>query len=43
MVRNDCLLLDTFISKTKKLYADTRSQRNVNLSRVTEDLTEVNK
>eukprot|EP01119_Soliformovum_irregulare_P008999 TRINITY_DN22110_c0_g1_i1.p1 TRINITY_DN22110_c0_g1~~TRINITY_DN22110_c0_g1_i1.p1 ORF type:complete len:212 (+),score=43.43 TRINITY_DN22110_c0_g1_i1:88-723(+) len=30
---------DTFIQKTKKLYADTRSQRN--LSKVTEDLTDI--
>jgi len=32
---------DTFIQKTKKLYADTRSQRN--LSRVTEDLNDIHK
>eukprot|EP01114_Cavostelium_apophysatum_P009952 TRINITY_DN2328_c0_g1_i2.p1 TRINITY_DN2328_c0_g1~~TRINITY_DN2328_c0_g1_i2.p1 ORF type:complete len:218 (+),score=54.95 TRINITY_DN2328_c0_g1_i2:72-725(+) len=32
---------DTFIQKTKKVYADTRSQRN--LSKVTEDLNDVNR
>ncbi len=30
---------DTFISKTKKLYMDTRTQRNI--SKLTEDLSEV--
>jgi len=32
---------DTFIQKTKKVYADSRSQKN--LSKVTEDLNDVNK
>ncbi len=34
-------IIDTFIQKTKKVYLDTRSQRN--LSKVTEDLNDVNK
>jgi len=33
------LKFDTFIQKTKKVYSDTRSQRN--LTKVTEDLTEI--
>jgi len=33
------LKFDTFIQKTKKVYSDTRSQRNLN--KVTEDLTEI--
>ena len=33
------IYLDTFIQKTKKLYNDTRSQRN--LSKVSEELAEV--
>jgi len=34
-------LPDTFIQKTKKLYLDTRSQRN--MSKVSEDLQDIQK
>jgi hypothetical protein len=34
-------LADTFIQKTKKMYADTRTQRN--LSKMNEDLADVQK
>lgn len=33
------MLPDTFIQKTKKLYMDTRTQRNLN--KLNEDLTEI--
>ena len=34
-----CCLADTFIQKTKKLYLDTRTQRNI--SKLNEDIAEV--
>ena len=34
-----CVRTDTFISKTKKLYLDTRTQRNI--AKLSEDLSEV--
>ena len=34
-----CAAADTFIQKTKKLYVDTRTQRNIN--KLTEDISQV--
>lgn len=34
-----CVRADTFISKTRKLYMDTRTQRNI--AKLSEDLSEV--
>ena len=35
----DCCDADTYISKTKKLYLDTRTQRN--MAKLSEDISEV--
>lgn len=39
IAENQCLPADTFIQKTKKLYMDTRTQRNI--AKLNADIAEV--